>query len=183
MNTIKQQEDKMFILTKDFDELNPRDLPLLDSRYKEYRKYLDSIREELPKSASNFALADWRLNPANHRCPHDSWVEYIKIYEVSSGERQENRIIEIEVKLLGAYHDGYLQLNYKNAFKYSLSKSDSSENPEEWLYNHENHGDWLYDEIRLSEKGLVLHEIEFRHKADWIIECEDIEVNWIAIEK
>jgi hypothetical protein len=36
------------------------------------------------------------------------------------------------------------------------------------------HGDWLYDEIRLSERGLVLHEVEFSSNGHWLIECKDI---------
>jgi hypothetical protein len=162
----------MYILTKDFNEENPRDFPFVNSRYEDYRQYLDSISEDLPISARAFALADWRLDPQNHKCPHDSWVESLSIFEVSSGERQQNRITEIVVKLLGAYHDGYLQLNYKNTLNYSLSKSGSDKS----------HGDWMYDEVRLSENGLVLHEIEFSNETAWIIECEDIEFTWTPIE-
>jgi hypothetical protein len=162
-----------FILCKDFDEENPRDFPFIDTRYNEYRDYLESISHKLPPSAKEFALADWRLNPTFHECPHDSWVEFVKINEISSGERRQNRHINIDVRLLGAYHDGYLDLSYKNVAQYELKKSDS------W----DSHGDWLYDEVRLSESGLVLHEIEFRNQTVWLIECEDIEFNWKPFEK
>lgn len=31
------------------------------------------------------------------------------------------------------------------------------------------HGDWLIDEVRLSEEGLVIHEIEFSNGCSWVI--------------
>lgn len=35
-------------------------------------------------------------------------------------------------------------------------------------------GDWLYDEIRLSQRGYVLHEIEWSCGSRWLIECGDV---------
>ena len=163
----------MFILPKDFTEENRRDLAFFDSRFNEYKNYLDSIKERLPKSAREFALADWRLDFTDHKCPHDSWIEYCRIFEESSGERNEIRVLHIETRLLGAYHDGFLDLSYKNVARYELKKSDS------W----DSHGDWLYDEVRLSDNNLVLHEIEFAGDIIWLIECEDIEFNWKPFEK
>lgn len=163
----------MFILAKDFDEENPRDYPLFHERYAEYQKYLESIQDKFPPSAREFALAKWRIDTAFHQCPHDSWVEYIKIYEDASGERNQHRVSQIEVKLLGAYHDGFLELKYKNVVRYSLTKTD------DW----KSYGDWLYDEVRLSENELVLHEIEFHSQTIWLIECEDIEFIWTPFEK
>lgn len=162
----------VFILRKDFDADFPRDFPFINTRHNEYRDYLKSISDKLPPSAREFALADWRLDPAFHECPHDSWVEFVKISEIASGERRQNRHINIDVRLLGAYHDGYLDLCYKNVVQYELRKSDS------W----DSHGDWLYDEVRLSDNNLVLHEIELASDIIWLIECKDIEFNWKSFE-
>jgi hypothetical protein len=162
----------VFILEKDFTKENPRAFPQVDFRYQEYRAYLDSIANNLPVAAREFALADWRLNPNDHKCPHDSWVEYLKLFESASGERRENRLLQIEVRLLGAYHDGYLDLSYKNVRNYSFVT----------LNPQQNHGDWLWDEIRLSENSFVLHEIEFRNGAEWLIECEDVGFEWNPIK-
>ncbi len=126
----------------------------------------------MPTSAYEFAAADWRMNTEDHRCPHDAWLEHIKIFEISSGERNQHRFSQIEIKLFGAYHDGYLFLHYKNVNQYSLNK----------IGKNKSHGDWLYDEIRLSENDFVLHEIEFANNAIWQIECEDIEVKWTKFE-
>lgn len=158
----------MFILSKDFDAENPREYPFANVRFDEYKSYLKSISNRLPASTREFALADWHFDTKNSKCPHDAWLEHLKIYEDATGERRQNRIANIEIKLLGAWHDGYLILKYKNVANYSLSKSDS------W----KSHGDWLYDEVRSSENDLVLHEIEFAGQTEWLIECEDIEFVW-----
>src|SRR4051812_13163180 len=162
----------MFILSKDFNEENQNDLAFFDSRFSEYINYLDSIKESFPKSAREFALADWRLDYTDHRNPHDSWVENCRIFEESSGERKEIRVLHIETRLLGAYHDGFLDLKYLNVATYSLTKTSS----------FGKHDDWLYDEVRLSENNLVLHEIDFASGASWLIECDDIEFNWKPFE-
>ncbi len=44
------------------------------------------------------------------------------------------------------------------------------------------HGDWLIDEVRLSEREFVLHEVEFSHGSRWIIECEDLIYQWKPFE-
>jgi len=40
------------------------------------------------------------------------------------------------------------------------------------------HGDWLFDEIRLSENGFVLHEVLFSNDSLWLIEAKDISCQW-----
>jgi hypothetical protein len=55
--------------------------------------------------------------------------------------------------------------------------SDSQDNPDSPPLNV-GHGDWLTDEIRLSDRNLVLHEIEFSRGSRWLIEAEDIVYEW-----
>lgn len=43
------------------------------------------------------------------------------------------------------------------------------------------HGDWLTDEIRRSDRGLVLHEILFRTGNRWTLESADIVCRWEPI--
>lgn len=133
-----------------------------------YCDYLESVREQLPKSAYEFATADWHYNFSDHRSPHDSWLEELSISERASGERKQHRLIEIFVLLFAAYHDGYIKLTYKNVRCYSLEKNQSSK-----IENN----DWLYDEIRLSDDGRVLHEIDWVD-GHWLIECEDVLYEW-----
>jgi len=72
--------------------------------------------------------------------------------------------------LLGAYHDGHLELSYSGVRAYSLV-AEIPEKP--------NIGDWLRDEVRLSGNRLVLHEIVFSTRSRWLIESRDVEFRWI----
>jgi len=147
----------------------------IEQAFAKYKDYLDSIKQSLPPAAYGFASAPWHYNPHDHRCPHDSWVESVVVREKSSGSRHEIRNIELAVRLLGAYHDGHLELSYISVVSYSFSsKQDSSG-------SNKGHGDWLVDEVRLSESNLVLHEIIFSSGSRWLIECQDIESAWIPL--
>ena len=90
----------------------------------------------------------------------------VEISETGAGEGQENRSVSIKVRLLGAYHDGHIELAYKNVRRYSLGSINKG------------HGDWMYDEVRLSDAGHVLHEIEIGGTT-WLIECDDISYSWL----
>lgn len=143
----------------------------------EYAKYLESVREFLPKSAFEFATASWR-HSGDHRCLHDSWVESVTVSEPSSGQRHESRSLEIEVRLLGSYHDGHMTLKYRDVQSYSLETPSEFRLPPLGV----GHGEWLSDEVRLSEGRLVLHEIEFSRGSRWLIESKDIEWRWEPTE-
>lgn len=163
-----------FILTNDLPEEARDDLALLDSRFTAYQEYLQSIEDKLPRSAYEFAVAEWHYHSEAHQCPHDAWVESLTVAEPFSGDRRQHRHIEISLRLFGAYHDGYLDLKYKDVRSYSLEKpADFSMPPLDV-----GHGDWLTDEVRLSERGLVIHEIEFSRGSRWLIECGDIVYQW-----
>jgi hypothetical protein len=140
-----------------------------------YPAYLDTIKDQLPSNARDFAEADWHYDFTNPKCPHDSWVETITIFEPADGETKDDRGLEIMVRLLGAFHDGFIELRYKGVFEYEMSGTSD----ESWPKIHRPHGDWLIDEIRLSENGRVIHEIKFT-RARWLIQCEDIVYTWKA---
>lgn len=142
-------------------------------KYDAYRTYLTSIRDSLPPSAYEFATASWREGE-DHRNPHDSWVESLTIVEPSSGERHEMRSLEMHVRLLGAYHDGHMVLIYRDVQSYGLNTPLTFKGPP----LNVGHGDWLVDEVTLSESNLVQHEIEFSRGTRWCIECRDIEWAW-----
>ena len=142
------------------------------SQWSKYRDYLESVRNHLPIAAYNFATAPWHFDHMDHRSPHDGWVEEIIIREPATGERKEHRSLEIVIKLLAAYHDGHIELKYSAVQNYSLA-GDKQRNI--------GHGDWLYDEIRLSQRGFVLHEIEWSCGSRWLIECGDVSYEWIPL--
>jgi hypothetical protein len=142
-----------------------------------YYDYLKSIEDALPPSALSFARAPWHYDFSKHESPHDSWLESCTIYEPASGERHQNREIAITLSLLGAYHDGHIKLVYTNVTSYEMTTGANGE-----ARAKRGHGDWLIDEIHLSDRGLVLHEILFSSGARWLIESEDIEYSWEPAE-
>jgi hypothetical protein len=164
-----------YILVTDIGEINTReDVERQRVNWQKYREYLESVREYMPRSAHEFATAPWHYDTADARSLHDSWVDFLTIREPAQGERREIRSLEIEIRLLGPYHNGKTVLVYRNVQSYSLNTPFGLVSPP-----HEvGHGDWLCDEVRLSERNHVLHEIEFSRGSRWIIECADIVCAW-----
>jgi hypothetical protein len=120
------------------------------------------------------ATSDWYFSFADHRCPHDAWLESATFSEPASGEQHEQRSVSLRIRLLGACHDGHIELFYPQVFRYSLACADASRG----------HGDWRYDEFRLSEHGHLLHEIEWWSPdapAHWLIEASDVELRWLPL--
>lgn len=140
----------------------------------EYAQYLLSIRNNLPLSAYEFASAPWHYDRTDPRCPHDSWLESMTISEPASGDRRDIRHVEIAMRLFGAFHDGYLELSYPSVRSYSLSGAFN-------ISDNAGHGDWLIDEIRLSDRNLVHHEILFNDGNRWLIESKDIKISWLNL--
>jgi hypothetical protein len=152
-------EAMAYILTKDRPQ---NSLEEWQSGWSNYWAYLESVNDRFPRSAYEFASAPWHYDFSDHRSPHDGWVEELLIREPAAGERQEKRSLEIVVRLFAAYHDGHIELKYSGVQTYELTSTVSSVS---------GHGDWLYDEIRLSNNGLVLHEVEWSRGGLWLIEC------------
>ncbi len=135
--------------------------------FKKYQNYLQANQSRFPKGAYQLATSDWYFNFADHRCPHDGWLESAALKECAWGDREQHRRLEFKVTLLGAYHDCYINLNYLNVTHYSLAAHNT----------YQGHFDWRYDEFRLSQSGRLIHEIEWAsssHQGRWLIECDDV---------
>jgi hypothetical protein len=152
----------------------------MERQFSDYQVYLNSLKNKLPETVFNFATADWHYNPEDHRCPHDAWLESFNISEVRDIENpRNNRDIQIDMILLGAYHDGRIHLSYKEVIYYNLEKAPLVGIQAEIFGKPAiTHGDWLIDEIGLSEENLVVHRIVFSNEAEWIIQCKDFEYKW-----
>jgi hypothetical protein len=142
--------------------------------FRRYRDYIHSNQKGFPRSAFDLARSDWYFNPQDHRCPHDAWLKNLSISEPATGNRQEIRATSLRIQLLGAFHDGMIELFYPKVFTYVIDSPVS----ERGL------GDWRYDEFRLSENGRLIHEIEWSgfpdgHESRWLIEASDIEFQWL----
>ncbi|WPP01976.1 hypothetical protein SFA35_11735 [Pseudomonas sp. HR96] len=93
----------------------------------------------------------------------------MRITEQGSGDRHQHRTLSIQLTLLGAYHDGYIDIHYEGVSRYQMAGNAS------------HHGDWRYDEVRAADHGQVIHEIELA-QALWLIECRDISVIWRPLQ-
>jgi hypothetical protein len=140
--------------------------------FERYREYLDRHRARFPPSAYALATSDWYFDFSDHRCPHDAWLESVQLVEPSSGQRAENRYVSLTVRLLGAYHDGHIELHYPRVSAYRFDVSALADG----------HRDWRYDELRVDDAGSVEHEIEWAGRdtiGRWCIVASDVEHRWI----
>ena len=136
--------------------------------FKQYRDYLEANRAKFPSNAYDLATSDWWFNFNEHKCPHDAWLESVKVIENSEGERRQYRTVSIRIILLNAYHDGIIELFYPEVFSYALTANHA----------FQGHDDWRYDEFRVDESGRLIHEIEwagYGSSNTWVIEANDIE--------
>ena len=136
--------------------------------YRRYQEYLKENRHQFPTGAFALGTAGWWQDAKDHRSPHDAWLENLTMSEPSTGARSEKRTTTIRVRLLGAYHDGFIELLYPRVFSYSFNGGSA-----------QGMGDWLYDEFRLSRTGHCIHEIEWSNGPRWIIEASDIKYQWL----
>jgi hypothetical protein len=113
---------------------------------------------------------DWYKFPPDHRCPQQASVESITISEPSSGERHENRGLEIHIRLLGAYHDGIIEFTYKGVQNYSVQA----------MRDVAGHGDWLEDEVDVKRHDTLLHKITLTN-GSLEIEAEYVEYKWTRL--
>ncbi len=136
--------------------------------YRRYQQYLHGNRSRFPLGAFELGTAEWWQDPQDHKCPHDSWLETITICKTGHDYRSKLRHSGIHVRLVGAYHDGFIELQYPIVHRYSLTAVGSADGL----------GDWLCDEFTLSSESHLVHEIEWE-RGRWIIEASDIAFRWI----
>jgi len=103
--------------------------------FKKYREYLEINMDKFPKKAYEQATSDWFYNFNDNKCLHDSWLESISIIEPSSGDRSEVRNTEIQIKLLGAYHDGCIEITYPEVYSYQLTTFDVKDGHKDWRHD------------------------------------------------
>jgi len=138
--------------------------------FQRYREYVERLRQDFPRGAYSLATSDWYYAD-DHRCPHDAWLEEVTLSETATGPRHEVRSVTMRIRLLGAHHDGHIELRYPKVFRYQLELDPALDG----------HRDWRYDEFRLTQDGNVLHQIEWWSLGaigHWLIEASDVEFGW-----
>jgi len=160
----------VFILSRDGRD---EEFPACKLAFERYETYLARNRAVFPHGAYELATSDWYYNPRDHRCPHDAWLESLQVLEKPDTEPRQ-RSCSITLRLLGAYHDGHIEIAYPKVYAYSFKKLSP---------NAPSHGDWRYDEFRISDRGHLVHEIEWAYETQcrafvWTIEADDINFRW-----
>lgn len=162
----------MFVLS---DQLDTDGDP--NVAFRRYRDYVEANRARFPPAAYELVSSGLLLDALDHRCPHDAWLEWARFEEPFEGERNEIRSLSLRVRLLGAYHDLYIEVFYPRVFSYSMSNPASDGG----------HFDWRYSEIRLSDSGNLIHEIEWAGppgtEARWIIEASDVQLTTYPLDE
>jgi hypothetical protein len=133
----------------------------------------------LPQGAFEYATSPWHTDYGHHQSPHDAWLERLTIEEPANGVRRETRTIKISIELLASYHDGMIRFTYPSVRAYRLWCPEEHEQPP----GNVGHGDWLADEVQISDAGLVVHEILFSRGAEWRIEASDLLYEWRPLSR
>ena len=139
--------------------------------YRRYQEYLRQHEQEFPASAFALGTTEWYHDPNDHRCPHDGWLENLIVSGTAVADKK--RTTTILIRLLAAYHDGYIEFHYSEVFGHIFESPSCARGL----------GDWLYDEFRLSPNGHLIHEIEWAgflggELSRWMIEVRRI-FRWI----
>ena len=144
------------VLHKSMDEAKQVD--------KAYDAHLKAIATKLPDITRAFVMAPWYQDWNHHDCPHDSW--FLDLSLKACVENDEDRTVDLTIKLLGAYNDRILTLNYHNVTlcDFEIQKQ-----------GRHNTGDWLFDEFDVLENGFVSHEILWQFGKPWKIISESVE--------
>lgn len=147
-----------------------------NEQWESYQHELERIHRKLRPNTRAFAMAEWHYDYSDPRCPHDAWLEAVTISERADSADSALRSLQIAVQLLGAYHNGFIELTYADVESYTLDMPHRRPQRED---GRPSHGDWIIDEIRFSRFGKIIHEIEWQNGGHWIIECNDIEYRWL----
>jgi hypothetical protein len=150
-----------------------------DGAFARYLDYLESVRGELPPGAYALATSGWYFNSSDHRAPHDAWLADVSVAEFAASGDQRRRSTSITIRLLGAYHDGYIELGYRDVTRYRLALEPRDRD------RGRGHRDWRHDEFRLATDGRLEHEIEWWGSGPtgtWLIEAADVEYRWTPLE-
>jgi hypothetical protein len=166
-------------------------------RYEQYRAYLATVADRLPPRAYEFATAGWHYNSEDSRKLHDSVAQEVtmrsywaymgrprfryrqRLYKSRVrkslldryiGRTGRDPILDIHVRLLGAYLDGHMELLYKRVHSLQMS-SPHFPYPLGLV-------DLLVDEMELSEQSFLVHRIRFDVDVMWVIECEGFDYRW-----
>jgi len=142
--------------------------------FDDYKMYMEENRVKFPSHVFEFATDVNRHNLDSPHSLHDSWMTSITIKENRNPKRPFNPEPTIEIELLGQMHDRAIILNYSGIENYFI---EGLKNPYNWGDTYQ--GDISRHEVRLTEEGLLVHEILFVSESKIIIACKDFQCSEI----
>lgn len=137
-----------------------------------FQHYLDALalyRAQLPPEVAAFAGDEERYVLNHAKSLHDAWVERIAITESRAKEPSLSRA-SVEIVLLGQLHERHIVLSYSDVTRYQLTGVTDEH------HTRTAHGDLHTHEVRVSEVGLVIHELVFAMGSRIEIECRTFSV-------
>lgn len=142
----------------------------VDKSFQLYRDYLERNKERFPLSVFEFSYDLERHTLNSPHSLHDSWLTSITVRENRKGGRPFEPDPTIELILLGQMHDRDIVLTYRGIVSYVVT---GNRNP----YNYADTflGDISCHEVRVTDAGFLMHEIEFVSDSRIIITCETFE--------
>jgi hypothetical protein len=140
-----------------------------------YSRYLKTVRDRLPAHVAAFATDARHFAPDAKETLHDAWLMELSVREPATGERKEQRTTEIELRLLGAFHDRVHALRYTGVERYEVVGIVGG-----------GHGDLYTHEVRLAPDGVrVVHEFLFVGSSEprLLIVCADFTHEMLPLEQ
>ncbi|MES9993755.1 MAG: hypothetical protein ABW098_17535 [Candidatus Thiodiazotropha sp.] len=138
--------------------------------FDDYIEYMEKYRGSFPLEVYEFAVDVNRHNLDSPHSLHDSWMTSITIKENRKIQRPFNPEPSIELVFLGQMHDRDIILNYAGVESYKIEGIKNQFNSSDTFQ-----GDISCHEVRLSEEGLIVHEILFASGSTIIITCKNFE--------
>jgi len=136
--------------------------------FQRYRQYLDRMRQTFPQSALKLATSDWYFDFNDPRCPHDARLDSATILEETKHTHSTPRPVSIRIRISLAHAGRLAEFFYPTVSSYTIQGIPTAGG----------HQDWRYDEFKLSDSGLLIHEIEWcgaHGTARWVIEASDVQ--------
>jgi hypothetical protein len=132
-----------------------------------YGAYLATVRGQLPAHVAAFAADPRHFALDAPETLHDAWLVALTVREPAEGTRRERRATEVEVRLLGPFHDREHVLRYMGVRRYEVVGAGVARG----------HGDLYTHEVRLASDGVgLIHELLFSARPDGaasrlLVEC------------
>jgi len=128
-----------------------------------YFAYLAGIRERLGEALYAFAADFDRYGPHARGSLHDAWLQRLTLAPADARSRAPR--MDVEIDLLGPWHDRLLCLRYEEASAYSFAQPPREGGAAQDLLCHE---------LRLDDAGRLEHFLMFDDGFSVLVACRSL---------